>query len=188
MTSVLSGCVSFTGLDSGSNYADVGDDAIIVMGVSQPYRVHVFRGERFEDKWLRDQIIVKLNVYPQDGYIVARLPARSGKENYGIGGILPDGIGFTSTLFIPCQGRKTLTFDAPAGKVIYVGDINLEKTAAGIRYAGVSNFEAAQAHLKAHFPLIADKLVQGKFENPVLANTPCTTRLTIPVYTTNYGR
>lgn len=173
MATMLSGCVTFSGLDPKSNYAEVGNGSIIVMGVSPAYRVHIFEGERVGDKWKRDIIATKLNVYPVDGYIVARVPARTGAENYGIGGILPDGIG--GKLFIPCIGRKSLTFDAPAGKVVYIGDVTLAATGRGIGYNATSDIEAARAHLKARFPLLADKLVAGAgFENPELVNVPCT--------------
>lgn len=168
---LLSGCVTFSGLDPKSNYSDVGDDAIVVLGVSPRYRVHIFKGERLGDKWNRDQIMTTLNVFPEDGYIVAKLPARTGASNYGVGGILPEGIG--GRLFIPCQGRRTLTFDAPGGKVVYVGDIKFVEAGSKVHYEASLDFEAARAHLKSRYPLLADRLVSGGFENPELANTPC---------------
>ena len=168
---ILSGCVSFTGLDPESNYSDVGEDAIVVLGVSPRYRVHIFKGDRVGDKWNRDQIMTTLNVFPEDGYVVAKLPARVGTSNYGVGGILPEGIG--GELFIPCQGKRTLTFDAPRGKVVYVGEIKFVAAGSKVQYEVSSDFESARAHLKARYPLLADKLVSGGFENPELANTPC---------------
>jgi hypothetical protein len=168
---ILSGCISFSGLDPKSDYSDVGDEAIIVLGVSPRYRVHISKGDRVADKWNRDQIMTKLNVFPEDGYVVAKLPARSGTSNYGVAGILPEGIG--GKLFMPCQGKRTLTFDAPRGKVVYVGEIKFVEDGSNFHYEVSSNFEAARAYLKARYPLLADKLVSGGFENPELANTRC---------------
>ena len=168
---LLSSCVSFSGLDPKSNYAEIGQDSIIVLGVSPRYRVHIFDGERAGEKWNRNQVMTTLNVYPENGYIVAKVSPRSGSLNYGIGGILPEGIG--GKLFIPCMGRKTITFDAPGGKVIYVGNITFVHSDATVRYEASSDFDAARAHLRSYYPALADRLIDQGFENPELANTPC---------------
>lgn len=167
----LSACVSFSGLDPASNYAEIGDSSVIVLGVTPRYRVHIYEGERAGDKWNRDQVMTKLNVYPEDGYIVAKVPARSGALNYGIGGILPNGIG--GGLFTPCLGKSTITFDAPKGKVVYVGDVKLTSTGQTVRYEASSNPEAAMTHIKARFPRLAGQVVVGGFQLRELANTPC---------------
>ncbi len=54
-----------------------------------------------------------------------------------------------------------MTFQAPAGKVVYVGDLNLNRNG-GMRFTA-ANIDGARAHLKARFPLLADKLVQQGF-------------------------
>ncbi len=177
---LLSGCVTFSGLDPNSNYSDVGDSAIVVLGVSPRYRVHIFEGDRVGDKWSRDTVMTKLNVFPEDGYIVAKLPARTGTANYGIGAVLPQGIG--GKVFLPCKGQRTLTFDAPSGKVVYIGDIKLAEIGPQVRYEASSDFEAARAHVKARYPLLADKLVSGGgFESSELANISCVAGPSAPI-------
>jgi hypothetical protein len=168
---LLASCISFSGLDPKSNYAEIGRDSIIVLGVSPRYRVHIFEGERVGEKWNRDEVMVKLNVYPENGYIVAKLSPRSGRLNYGIGGILPEGIG--GQLFHPCQGRRTMTFDAPEGKVVYVGDVTFVHSDKAVRYEASSNFAAAREHLRSHYPVLADRLIDQGFEHSQLANRPC---------------
>jgi hypothetical protein len=179
---VLAGCISFSGLDPKSNYADLGGETILVLGVAPRYRVHVFKGERVEQKWNRNSVTVALNTFPEDGYIVAKLPARVGAENYGIGGILPDGLG--GQLFAPCRGQKTMTFTAPSGKVVYVGDIALVNDGSKVRYETSSNFDAARAHLKARFPLLADKLTDGGFEGLELVAGACPREPATPIVIT----
>jgi hypothetical protein len=169
MAVVLSGCVSQAGLNPRSDYANFGNDTIIVMGVPAPVQVQIFEGQRESGKWNRKLLMSELSVYPQGGYIVARLPARAGKENYGIGALMASGPG--GGLIEPCRGTHVPVFDAPRGKVVYVGDFRY----AGRRYQTGSNITAARAHLKERFPLIADKLVDGGgFESIELNNVACT--------------
>jgi hypothetical protein len=172
-TLLISGCVSFSGLDPPSNYSNFGEESVIVLGISPRFRVHIFDGEKTGDKWIRDVIIVKLNVFPEDGYIVAKVPPKSGTQNYGIGGLLPEGLGLSPRMFSPCQGQSTLTFDAPAGKVVYVGDIRFVDKGSSVMFESSYDMEAARAHMRKHFPLLADKLTPGIVESRVLANVQC---------------
>jgi hypothetical protein len=142
---VLSGCANVSNLDPRSDYANFGNDTIIVMGVSPRNQIQVFEGEREDGKWRRKLLNAELAVYPQGGYIVARLPARTGKENYGIGGVVAEGPG--GGLLVPCLGSRVPTFEAPGGKVVYVGDFRL---GSGRRFQTSSDIMAAHAYLKKY--------------------------------------
>jgi hypothetical protein len=172
----LPGCANMSGLDSRSDYANFGNDTIIVMGVWPRNQIQVFEGEREDGKWRRKLLNAELAVYPQSGYIVARLPARTGNKSYGIGGVLGDSA--AGGLLVPCRGSLVPTFDAPVGKVVYVGDFWL---GSGRRFQTSSNITAARAHLKKYYPLIADKLVDaGGFESMELNNVACEVK--VPIY------
>lgn len=158
----LSGCIAFSGLDPASNYQDIGNASIIVMGVSPRYRIHVSTGATESDGWHNTGGIVTLNAFPEDGYIVARLAPRSGVLNYGISGILPEGMGSGGNHYIPCPGRRTFTFDAPAGAVVFVGDVSYAPPSVGkLQFGAAFDIERARAHLRTRFPLLADRLVDG---------------------------
>ena len=159
-TFLVSGCVSFSGLSPTSNYADFGDNSIIVLGVTRPAGIHIYKGDQVGDSWLRDNLTVTLNTSPVDGYIVANMAPRSGSKLYGIGTIIPGWDGNFGMLG-PCQNDRAMTFQAPAGKVVYVGDLELDRNA-GIRFTA-ANIEKARAHLKVRFPLLANRLVQQGF-------------------------
>jgi hypothetical protein len=158
----------------------MGNSSVIVLGVHPRYRVQVFEGDNDGDKWLRNPMMTTLNVHPEDGYIVAKVRPRSGGKNYGVGGILPEGIG--GDLFFPCAGRKTVTFEAPEGKVVYVGNINYERNGKGVSFEVSSDISAARAHLQQKYPLLAEKLVNGGFSVKELSNTSCTTTLVVPIF------
>lgn len=173
---LLAGCSSLSGLDPKSDYANFGNDSVIVMGANAQDRIQVFEGEREDGKWRRKLLNAELSVYAQNGYIVARLPARTGQKNYGIGGVLAGGIG--GRLLVPCRGGRAPTFDAPSGQVVYVGDF---RPISGRGYGTSSDITKARAHLKERYPLIADKLVAGAgFESLEISNVAC--RITIPIY------
>jgi hypothetical protein len=175
LAAFLSGCATLTGLDPRTDYANFGNDSIIVMGVSSQTQLHVFEGERENGKWHRKLIRADLVAYPQDGYIVARVPARAGTENYGIGAVVQDGPG--GGLIELCRGARTPTFDAPGGKVVYVGDFRMNP---GRQYQTGSNLMAARAHLKKRYPLIADKLIDaGGFDSLEINNVAC--RIGVPI-------
>lgn len=172
---LLSGCASVSGLNPNSDYANFGNDTIIVIGVSGQTQIQVFEGEREDGKWRRKLLNAELSVYPRGGYVVARLPARTGKENYGIGAIMATGPG--GGLLEPCRGSQVPTFEAPSGKVVYIGDFGL---APGRRFQTGSNIIAAYAHLKKYYPKIADKLVDsGGFQRLELSNVACV--ISIPI-------
>jgi hypothetical protein len=66
-------------------------------------------------------------------------------------------------LYRPCKG--TLTFRAPAGKVVYITNIDYISSGAGhIVPAYHQDFQGAQDFLTLHYPLLAGKLEQGRFD------------------------
>ncbi|WP_105254939.1 hypothetical protein [Pseudoalteromonas sp. T1lg75] len=167
----ISGCVSFSNLSPSGNYADIKNDSIIVLGVHPKYRLHIFKGENAGNKWLRDTSSVTLNTYPEKGYIVAKLPNRVGGKSYGIGGILPSGIG--GELFFPCEGSNTMVFDAPPGSVVYIGDIVLNADESSYKYEVSMDFTSAKQHIKTMYPLLADRLTSQNPMQKELANISC---------------
>lgn len=163
-TALLSGCISYSGLDSRSNYQPTEEETVIVLRVEPRYRIHVFKGKNEDSRWIQNPIAVTLNTFPTDGYIVAKLNSREGALNYGISGFLPEGIGF-GTAYFPCKGDQVITFSAPRGQVVYVGDLVMGSAGRLVPFhMSAKNIEAARVHLSGRFPLIADKLVPGGFE------------------------
>ncbi len=65
---------------------------------------------------------------------------------------------------------RTMVFDVPAGKVVYITDVGFSPSTDRGRYPGPGlvpsyrqNFAAAQAYMREHYPLLAGKLEQGSF-------------------------
>jgi hypothetical protein len=181
-TALLGGCVSYSGLDPRSNYQPTDEETVIVLRVEPRYRIHVFKGENQDARWIRNPIAVTLNTFPTDGYIVAKLNSREGALNYGISGFLPEGIGFGPAYF-PCKGDQVITFSAPRGRVVYVGDLVMGSVGRSIPlHMSAKNIDAARVHLRDHFPLIADKLVPGEFKFRKLDFTAKENNLNCPTF------
>ena len=78
---VLSGCGTSAPLNPATNYAETGNAGIIVMGVSAQYRIQVSSGTAQPNGWMNDREPMAINAVPVDGYIVAKVPARSNGLN-----------------------------------------------------------------------------------------------------------
>lgn len=177
---LCSGCVSFSNLDPNFKYEKLHNESIIVLGISPRARVQVFDGENEGDKWSRNPIATTLNIFPEGGYVVAKVSSRSAGKNYGIGGILPDGIG--GELFIPCKGQKTMVFDALKGKVTYVGSVEYYKSEDKLGYKLSFDFEKAEAYMNRKYPNLASVLIGIEPEIRELNNATCSTAIEVPIF------
>jgi len=57
-----------------------------------------------------------------------------------------------------CDGIKTPVFKVPEGKVVYVGDVNLQYADGKIEYKMDSNFEKAEKFINENYPNLKGKL------------------------------
>jgi hypothetical protein len=116
---------------------------------------------------------VTTNTYPEDGFIVVKVPARTGGESYGIAQILPEGIGGFTPQYIPCTGHSLVTFGAPGGKVLYVGDIDLQINGREMRYQYSQNTGRAKQFLSQNYPALVNKLESVDAQLLTMSNTNC---------------
>lgn len=67
-----------------------------------------------------------------------------------------------------------MTFDAPAGKVVYVGDLVIGNTGAStLAFRTEVDSERARAHLRSRFPKLADRMMDGIAVLQMQTNLPC---------------
>lgn len=171
---MLSGCVTHENLRTSTPLSDLSGDSIIVMGVSPDYQVEIGKGFANGNTVTTSSAPGALAVYPKDGYIVGKVPARTGSEVHLLVAIRPKGYGMFEPLYMPCNGEQTPTFEAPAGKVIYVGDITLghyDKKNIALRYS--SNFNAAKAYIAKNYPELSAALVKGPIVLRSIAHHSC---------------
>lgn len=161
---LLGGCAVSPGLDPRSNYADVGDGAIIVMGVSPEVELQIFKGDVTPEQWVRDAWAASLISAPRRGYIVARVDAAENERRYGIAGLVMR-VGPQPYMFLPCDGDQVFTFEAPRGKVVYVGDVRMRDPRGDMDLDASYDLERARAYMAAYFPLVADRLEPGRHDH-----------------------
>jgi hypothetical protein len=135
-----------------------GDDTYFVVGVQpETAAVSFFRGS-IEGGTFRQNPLLPANFRgtPEDGYVVSRT---HGGETLAITYIAVPNKGFPPMLlFVPCRDSRTLVFNAPGGKVIYLGDVSYYGAGGRLEASIGWNFEGAKAFMASHYPKLADKL------------------------------
>jgi hypothetical protein len=105
---------------------------------------------------------------PRDGFLVG---------HSGSGRMLElqqvfDESGGIPVAFAPCKtGAKALVFDAPPGTVVYITSVTFTRSGDGLVPAYSEDLESARAFMKTHYPRLADKLEQGRYQLATADNT-----------------
>lgn len=126
----IAGCSGAAGsnVKQGTNQAQDNASTIIIYGINPAYKTQAFKGSPSDKGWtpyafpgLQPANVIR--TAPKDGYIVATVPSLEASQKYAIARVT---IGLS--IFQLCSEKTVYTFSAPAGKVIYVGDVNYELT------------------------------------------------------------
>ena len=155
LLSALSACSPIKPLSIDDSIAD--SDTIIVIGISPKYRVHINEGIQSKGHWKIGKLA--LNAWPENGYIVAKVPPKGPGEKYGLTMILPEGIGAFTPSYTACNGTETFTFEAPEGATSYVGHITFRLANGSMQLLLQYKLIDAKKALQGNFPGIAEKLV-----------------------------
>jgi len=153
---LLGGCgIQFSNLDRSASINRGGGEAVVVLAVEPRSRVSLFEGESHDGDWTCKSLFNIANVFPEGGFIVLKLDPRTGNKNYGIGQVLPDGIGGES--FIVRRDTAVPAFHAPPGKVTFVGGIRLARHGRGMRLMrdDSTDVEDVEEFLKTRYPALA---------------------------------
>lgn len=160
----LGGCSH--GLIEPNTAAPTSTDAFFIMGVSnEDTRVGISAGTVDERSFTatNDVSILSKNLafegVVHNGYIVGKVPADT-----------PLGLVFLQTddnaLYSPCMLTdlsNTLVFNAKAGKVIYIADIEMVRYYQKLKPNYRSDIQRARAFLSSHYPNLAGSLEPGTY-------------------------
>ena len=175
---LLPGCIAFSNL-SPSDTKVSNFEAIVVMGVDPRYRVGIGKGTSSGDGlWTYEASVLDANVFPEDGYVVLKLPARNGGESYGLVQILPGGIGGAVPRYSPCGGRTVPVFEAPPGDVVYVGDLRFTDAGGALQMGYDHNFPKAVDVLRKTYPALVEQIRAADITFPRTSNMPCRSQST----------
>lgn len=142
--------------------APASDHTFFVIGVApQNMRIAVFRGDVSDGAFHQNAIAAASYLgTPEDGFILGET---HGGNTMAITFVVPlsSPNDVFSTPLVPCNGAKTLVFDAPAGKVIYAGSVRYTSGRKGLLPSYGDDLEGARAFLKQHYPALAAGLEAG---------------------------
>jgi len=155
----LSGCIQFNQLSSDEPPSD--NEAVIVLGVSPPSDLAVETGELRNGRWHCTSLLHVANVSSEDGFVVLKLHARTGTENYAIGQISGGG-----TSYGVGNGTDVPVFHAQPGTVTYIGAIRLFQLEKSYRIAKDAsvNRSAAVDLLSRKYPRLSKDLKDEPLE------------------------
>jgi len=176
------GCVNFSNLDKSATLTQDSSDAVIVMGVKPRFRVAIAPGTIVEEK-VKLGGIATLNTYPESGYIVGKVAAAVFPNEYHVQAIFPDGIvgaGFGDA-YGPCGNDHVVSFHAPAGKVIYVGDVEYARANGKLVIKYSEDLQSARKFLDREYPNLANRLEAPGLQTRPVAFIDCGKRVTIQV-------
>ena len=97
-------------------------DALVVFALTPNMVVTLVAGTDDGVSWHGGARVLPVRVRPQDGFVVARLRPRTGKNRYAIAKLSTD----ASELTAWDTPAQMLAFDAPPGQVTYLGALRVE--------------------------------------------------------------
>jgi hypothetical protein len=125
---------------------------ILILGVNPPHHVQINTGISVsETTWLRDASGPEADLAPQDGYIVIDLDATTSDTEYGLTLVEPAASDY---VYWACPKHPTITFQLPANKASYVGDVDFEVKPNAIEAKLSFNAERAKKFIERRYPAL----------------------------------
>ena len=180
---LCAGCITSLGrLDQGV-HAPSAKESVFVLGVApENYRVMIFGGNTdtgfFKQNWLPATFYGGA----EGGFIVGKAKAGATLA-ITIVRVAESDKAILGQDFIPCNGEKTLVFEAQPGKVTYLGSVKYGVNGGDLRIDYWNDLDAARAYLSSAYPALSPKVEQGGYKLlPVMQPCTSTTTVYVPVY------
>jgi hypothetical protein len=178
---LVAACTSLGRLDrDASLHSD--RESIFILGVAPDNaRISAFPGSVKNGTFHQNQFRPAA-VYgaAENGYVVGKASAGDTLAITNVR-VVKDKSSLLGADFVPCRGAKTMAFDIPGGKVLYLG--NLEYDFAGqqltVRYS--QDLDAARRYVDEHYPRLRGRLEPWNYEL-LPTNAQCTQTIYVPVY------
>jgi hypothetical protein len=154
--------------------------AVLLLGVTPAYRVHLLRGDVANGVWERPTVDTpEVNMAPESGYIFVKIEPTSDSKRLGISMIVPE----PRRLFGPCQDSIAPTFTLKPGTINYVGDLQYTYTGGQLQYDYSVEEGKAKAFLRGHYPSLEGFMSTVPMVPMKVKSTFCDPRtITIPIY------
>lgn len=157
-TFLTSACSSLGQLDA-STSGPAEDESIFVIGVApENYRIFVFPGS-VKDGRFSQSLIRPATVYgsARQGFVVGKAQAGDVLAITQIRAV-SDSSSILGADFKPCGDAKTMVFEAPKSKLLYLGSIEYKFEGNYLIAQYRDEIERAQRHIESNFPHLKGKL------------------------------
>ncbi|MEJ0044017.1 MAG: hypothetical protein WDM81_18180 [Rhizomicrobium sp.] len=141
-----------------------GQDSYVVLGVAPAdMNLQIVNGRLRKGVFSAGLFrLTELSYKPDDGgYVVMKVP---GNADYAVVSAVSTiwRQSFLGEKYVP-SGAKTLVFEAPAGKVVYVTSLQYRRGAGRLDVTPTQDLERARAYLHDHYPALAGRLTQARY-------------------------
>jgi len=155
--------------------------AVLFLGVTPAYRIHLLRGKVKNNVWKRPNVDVpEINITPESGYIFVKVEPTTPEESLGVSLIFPGG-----QTYGPCQDSIAPIFTLNPGIINYVGDLHYSLSGSQLRYSYTVDEDKAREYLRKNYPgtelqVTTTPMVQMKVDSSLCSPKSITIPIFIP--------
>jgi hypothetical protein len=173
------GCGISGNIKRGESLGLDNESAVLLVGVTPAYRVHLLRGDVANDVWERPTIDTpEVNIVPESGYIFVKVKPTTEAKRLGVSLVFPEG-----RMFGPCQDSIAPIFMLKPGTINYVGDLKYTFSGGRLRYDYTVDEDKAKAFLRTNHPNSEASMTTVPMTPMRVKSTFCDSRtITIPIY------
>ena len=178
---LLTACTSFGQLDANAP-APSDSESVFVLGVSPDnYRVSIFPGS-VSDGSFSSSLIRTAVVYgaAKQGFVVGKASAGDVLAITNVR-VVSDSSSILGANFKPCGGAKTMVFEVPKGKVVYLGSVEYKFEGKQLLVQYRNDIEGARRHIDQNFPALKGKLETVDFKLLPKSGS-CDSTIYVPIY------
>jgi hypothetical protein len=159
---LLSACTSIHRLSSTQSF-DPNTESVVVLGL-QPdnHRIQIFPGTVQGDQWHEKLGIATFFGSAERGYVLAKAPNDTALAVSMIR-VVADEKQILGTKYTPCGNSRTVVFQVPRGKVIYLADFYYQQAGDRLQLEYAADLARARRYVDDNFPALRGRLEQGQF-------------------------
>lgn len=164
LSMLFSGCTSMGRL-SKESAVDLEKDSVFIIGIKPDnFRISVFPGSikdgRFDQSLLRPAAVFAA---AENGFVIGKAPVGDTLAITNIRVVNGKDSLFGAD-YQPCRNAKTMTFDIPKGKVLYLGDVYYEFVGNELLAKYGQDIDSANKFIDENYPNLSGKVTPWKYE------------------------
>ncbi len=161
------GCTSTGQVDTTAAAVEAvgADETVFVIGVAPARaRLAVSPGTVKDGKFHQDASAAGFQGNPERGFIVAKTPAGKALAITGVHWVGPGELKLARPAFVACGGAVTMVFEAPTGKVVYLGDLEFDYAEKKLSVKHQNDLAFARRFVEQNYPALKGRLEAQKFK------------------------